>query len=534
MSFILSMKELRLSQGRCAAIFADTNISQKPTMPIKTTRILLFLFAASAACAQYVPPSPATPVPGMIDDYLISQDPALKGWDFGVNERLRYEDKSDAGTTHAGSNYDFSANPPTTNSNEYWLTRLLPRIGYTADCFSVVVEARSSFSIGDDRYTSTAAGKNLAEDDGPLQLELAYVAIGNPKVSPFSAKIGRQYLQYGEGRLVGNAFWLNIPHTFDAVKVRYQDSNVGVDVFAANLVYVRGDHFDESNRQDTLSGVYVDLPGLSKESINELYVFARNVSGEILTDNWTLVPAPFRFTAPQDLYTYGLRSKSKAGAFAPWDYSIEAMWQVGNRTAVFPATPLATAEAAPRLQQNAWAFILQGGYTWKDVSMTPRLALIMSCASGDQNSKDQDSQTFMNILPSNHGLYGIMDLSSLQNLIDYRANFTLKPTKTTSLAFDVHQQYLENNHDYWYNVAGVPRNTPGAAAGSGKGFGINPGYETDIGEETDVIGGWNVRRGLLLELGLGHFFRGDYVRESLRAVGSKDANYCYVQATINL
>jgi len=158
----------------------------------------------------------------------------------------------------------------------------------------------------------------------------------------------------------------------------------------------------------------------------------------------------------------------------------------------------------------------------------------MSCASGDQNPNDKDSQTFQNILPSNHGLYGIMDLSSLQNLIDYRANFTLKPSKATSLAFDVHQQYLENNHDYWYNVAGVPRNTPGAAAGSGKGFGINPGYKSDIGEETDVIGGWNVRRGLLLELGLGHFFRGDYVRESLRAVGSKDANYCYVQATINL
>ena len=45
----------------------------------------------------------------------LAVDLGVKGWDFGVNERLRYEDKEDAGTTHAGSNYDFSANPPTTS-----------------------------------------------------------------------------------------------------------------------------------------------------------------------------------------------------------------------------------------------------------------------------------------------------------------------------------------------------------------------------------------------------------------------------------
>ena len=83
-------------------------------------------------------------------------------------------------------------------------------------------------------------------------------------------------------------------------------------------------------------------------------------------------------------------------------------------------------------------------------------------------------------------------------------------------------------------MAGVPRNTPGAAAGSGKGFGINSGYSSDVGQEIDAIGGWTVVKGLLLEAGLGHFFRGDYVKQSLSKVGSKDANYGYIQATVNL
>jgi Alginate export len=499
----------------------------------KITQALFLALLPSAAFAQYVPPSPSGPVPGAIDSYLVAEDPTLTAWDIGVNERLRYEDKTSAGTTHAGSNFDFASTPPTTNSNTYWLSRLMPRAGYTGDWISAAVELRSSYSFGDDRYTATAPGKNLAEDDGPLQLELAYVTIGDLKQFPVTVKVGRQELNFGDQRLVGAAMWLNIPHTFDAVKVRYQDSFLGVDLFSADLAYVRGNHFDESNSQDRLSGAYVDLPGLSQKEVVEFYLFARNVARGIVTGDWSLVPAPFRFTAPQDTYTLGFHAKSKPGAYAPWDYGIETMYQFGDRTAVFPATSVAVATNAPRLDQNAWAFILQGGYTWKEFPWTPRLAMIVSCASGDRNPVDGGSQTFLNLLPSNHGLYGAMDLSSLQNIEDYRLSFTTRPSSTTSLALDVHQQYLENTNDSWYNVAGVPRNTPGAAPGSGKGFGINPGYSANLGQEVDAIAGWTALKGVLLEAGLGHFFRGDYVKESFRVVGSKDANYCYVQATLN-
>jgi hypothetical protein len=503
-------------------------------MPLpKTLALLLLACAAVQVEAQYVPPSAPAPVPGYIDDFVKTQ-PALAGLDVVVNERLRYEDKSDAGTTHAGSNFDFFAAAPTDNSNQYWLSRLMPKVVYAGSLFQLVVEGRSSYSFGDDRYTATAPGKNLAEDDGPFQLQMAYLLLGDLKRFPLTLKIGRQELTYGEGRLVGNALWLNVPHAFDAVRLRYQNAFLGVDVFAANLVYVDRDHFETGNSQDTLSGAYFDFPGLSKEQVTEMYLFARNVSRGIVTDNWSLVPAPFRFTAPQDLYTLGYRTKTRPGALGPWDYGVELMVQQGDRTAVFPATTVAAAKAAPRLNQNAWAFVLQGGYTWKDIPMAPRAALIISCASGDRNSADKDSQTFQNLLPSNHGLYGMMDMSSLQNIEDYRFSVSATPSATTRLTVDLHQQYLESTSDSWYNVAGVPRNTAGAAPGSGKGFGINPGYSSDLGQEADLIGGWTIHRGLLLEAGTGHFFRGDYIKQSLRVVGSRDANYGYVQATINL
>jgi hypothetical protein len=470
----------------------------------------------------------------VIDDYLRKASADFKAWDIGVNERIRGEDKSAAGTTHAGSNFDFSAKPPTPNSNSYWLSRLMARVGYTGDWISAVVEVRQSYSFSDNRYTGTAPGKALTENDGPAQLEKAYVQIGDLKKFPVLVKVGRQELAYGDQRLVGPAWWLNTPHTFDALKVRYQNSSVGVDLFTAGLVYTSQGHFNKSNSQDELSGAYFDFPGLSKKNVIESYLFARNVSRGIVTDDWSKVPAPFRFTAPQDLYTFGFRAKSKPAAYGPWDYGLEVMLQAGDRTAVFPATTVAAAKVAPRLAQNAWAFVVQSGYTWTANPMKPRLALIVSGASGDHNSADHDSETFQNMLPSNHGLYGAMDLSGLQNIIDWRLSATVKPSAKFSVALDVHQQFLQTTSDFWYNVAGVPRNTAGAAPGSGKGFNINPGYSADLGHEVDLIGGYTVVKGLLLEAGVGHFYRGEYVKESFRVTGSKDATYCYVQATINL
>ncbi len=503
-------------------------------MKIRPTFACLICLGALSLRAQYVPPSPTAPVPGIIDDDLRAADPSWQNWDIGVNERIRAEDKLGAGSTHAGSGYDFAARPPSANNNSYWDSRLMPRVGYTSDWFGVMVEARSSYSIGDNRYNATAAGLGLTDNDGPLQAQQAYLSIGNLKEFPLLLKAGRQELLYGDQRLIGPSLWVNVPRTFDAVKLRYQDAFMGVDLFAANVVYDHAHQFNRSNSQDTLSGAYFDFPGLVKTNIVEAYVLNRDVARGIVTDDWSHVPASLRFPAPQDLYTFGFHTKTKPGALGPWDYGVEAMAQSGKRTPVLASSTVAFAKAAPRLDQSAWAFVVQGGYTWRDCAWKPRLAAIVSCASGDKNPSDANSGTFQNIMPSNHGLYGVMDLTALENIEDYRLSFTVKPTKATSLAFDLHQQYLETTRDYWYKSADAPRVTSGAAAGSGRGFGINPTYNPNLGQEADLLGGWTVRQGLLLEAGFGHFFRGEYIKQSFSAVGSKDAEYGYLQMTINL
>lgn len=494
------------------------------------------LLIAQAAQAQFVPPAPPRPFPGFLNEHLRSKSPYASQWDIGLNVRLRYEVRENAGFTDAGSNWDFSERAIDNNDNEYLLTRLMPRVGYTGRWISALVEGRSSYSYADERYSPTAPGLGLAERDGPMDLHQGFVMIGNHKEFPVSLKIGRQELAYGDQRLVGHFRWNNNARTFDAAKLRYQNAWFGVDAFTGGVVYNDHGDFNKANSDDVFSGLYFNFPNIgsfTKKHIVESYFLARNVDRNIVNDDWSDVAAPFRFPAPQDLYTAGVRIRTKPGAYTHWDYGIEAMYQFGNRTAVFPATPVAAARTAPRLDHSAYAFVGQVGYTFPDLAWSPRIALLYSYGSGDKSATDGESGTFQNLFPTNHLFYGYMDLNSLQNMRNLRAALSLKPTPTTSLAFEAHAHQLDRTTDFWYNVAGVPRNFTGAAVGSGRGYRINPSYDREIGYELDVVAGWWVTHWAQLEVGLSHYFRGDYVKQSLAAVGSEDASYGYLQLTTN-
>ncbi len=149
-------------------------------------------------------------------------------------------------------------------------------------------------------------------------------------------------------------------------------------------------------------------------------------------------------------------------------------------------------------------------------------------------ASDGNSGTFQNLFPSNHGLYGAFDLTGLQNARDLRLSFTVKPQPKLTLSLEANLQSLDTADDFWYNAAGAPRNFTGAAVASGRGYRINPSYSKSLGTEIDALASFAVTPGALLEAGVSHYFRGDYVKQSLSAVGSKNASYVYLQLTLNL
>jgi hypothetical protein len=125
-----------------------------------------------------------------------------------------------------------------------------------------------------------------------------------------------------------------------------------------------------------------------------------------------------------------------------------------------------------------------------------------------------------------------MDLNSLQNLHDLRLTYSFKPLVNLSINLDYHLHRLARTSDSWYNVAGVAR--AGGAANAGTGYAISPTFSKSLGQEIDLLVGWHFLPSTQLEVGVSRYFRGDYIKQSLRIPGSKDANYVYVQITLSL
>ncbi len=543
-------------------------------------RLVLALAALMPAIAQaQYSPAPPRPYPGYLNDMLRAKDPYNAQWDIGVNLRARMENKDNAGFTSAGSNRDFSGGRPANalngdrfdNDNTYFLTRVMPRVGYTDKWFSVFTEFRSSSSIDDERennattFTPTNAGETanapgiragsgLTERDSDANLYQAYFTVGNHKEFPVSAKIGRQELVPGgvfptpagqvgpDQRQVGHFRWNNNGRVFDAAKVRYQNALFGVDAWTSALVYNDDGNFNSSHYDtDKFNGLYFNFPPLSRRELVEAYIYQRDVDRASTTEDWSGVAAPFRQPVIQNLYTVGLRVKSKPLAYDGWDYSAELMHQFGtinNRTAagapILPVNSPAVVAGAKEFDQNAYAVILGAGYTWTEAASQPRLGFIYSYASGDDNPLDGKSGTFQNQFATTHLHYGYMDLNSLQNLHDFRTVFTFKPVSTVTVGIEHHFQFLATTADYWYNVAGVPR-AGGAALNNGNGYNRNAGYDNELGQEIDLVIGWYPKIWLHFELGVSHYFAGDYISQTWAAApgASGDASYSYFQTTIN-
>lgn len=494
----------------------------------------LVLAAIHQVYAQYTPPPPVAPFPGFINEWLRKDNPSMNQWDFGGDERGRYEDHQGYGIpgipgTPGKANNDFRGNGADVD-NSYWMSRLRFHAGYTNQWWGTYAEGQSSEVSGDKRYAYFASplppGEAIRRGGGPesdeIDLHQAYLTIGNQKEFPLTLKAGRQVLSYGEERLVGAFDWNNIGRTFDAVKVHWQNEWFGADFFTAHPVIPQDGRFDTDNSHDFFSGVYATTMKIPA-NILDVYFLARNASTSALT----AVPSPqFPQPSARDIYTVGGRFKSKPGATGNWDYAVEGAYQFGDY--------LDTRAGAPtrRLNQEAFMAVVQGGYTFSNLWAKPRIGAEFDYGSGDNNPKDGTHRTFDNLYPTNHKFYGSMDFASLQNIQDVGVNLSLKPHRRLSFTVMGNFLWLADTQDSFYTVAGAPRG--GTATTPGTGYGVNPGYDNYLGSEVTAIGGWAITRFAQLEAGYGHFFHGGYVTETWSAsgFGARDADFGYVQLAV--
>jgi hypothetical protein len=446
---------------------------------------------------------------GLLNDWLRDQSPVFDPWDSGGQLRGRYDIKEDAGSF---PNRDFRKGR-VDNDNSYLSLREKIHLGYTAaPWLTVFAEGRDSSTTGDDR--------NPNMDADQFDLHQGFVSLGDAKLFPITAKIGRQEMLYGEERLIGNGDWSNIPRAFDAATLRFENENVWVDAFASRVVLPVNHHFNVANDYDWFSGIYTFSTNWIPRQETHFYLLSRNSSGQAATAvNGALVGLP----SARDIVTLGTRVKSLPGQWHGWDYAAEIAGQLGSINV-----------SGRRLDHQALAATASGGYTWTKAWGSPRLGVEYNFSSGDRNPNDGKNETFDPLFGTNHKLYGYMDLVGWRNIHNPRLSAAIKPVQRLLLTLDYHLFWLADNHDFFYPETGPGRGAAGPTnPGEPVSYGRNPQFGSFLGSEIDLDATYTISRWASLRTGYGHFFIGDYIRNSLSNVGgATGADWVYVQATL--
>jgi hypothetical protein len=316
-----------------------------------------------------------------------------------------------------------------------------------------------------------------------------------------SIKVGRQEFSYGAQRLLGAFNWSNVAQTFDGGKAgfHFAPAHLSVDLFGGDKSPIKSpreadDLFDASVKE-RIYGYYASAKEFGETLIEQYWINRQS---------WKNISFGPNGSSEVNNHTVGGRLKKtfKNGI----DYELELARQFGNFR-----------------DRDVEAMMGVGiiGYTWEYNPWKPRVGFEFDYGSGDSDPTDSSMKTFDNLYPTNHLFYGFADFISLQNLNDYRYQFSFKPHKKWKVQTDLHMIYLDTPKDSWYNVGrGVART---AAAGSRD---VDP----HVGNEIDLIVDYKVNDYASMHLGYSHFFAGKY----LQATGANDdADYIYAQTTVS-
>lgn len=428
---------------------------------------------------------------------------------FDVQERVRFE--------YRNNSFDFNSGEYSITDGSLLLQRV--RLGLKVEpvaWFRVYGQLQSAVEVS---RRPKAPGVAASEGDVYLDLYQGWVELADYEVFPVGARVGRQLFNYGEQRLVGSFEWNNLGRTFDAARLRFQGKTFWGEAFAASVVVNRNPVMNYSDfadmdglgRGQVFSGVYFSTIAVPAHTV-DLYVFVLNQAHGSTSNVGVLAEAPPAGSqggdpnGRSDFVTLGTRFKNDPAKVGGWEYDGEFAFQAGRLAG---------------LDLTAFATHIGAGYNFLSVPWRPRIYLQYNFASGDGNLNDGRSTTFQNLFPTNHFLYGYMDLWSWQNMHNPSVSFSVQPLKDLTVGADFHLFWLATTQDAWYRANGLTPVRPLNAAARN----ANP-Y---AGAELDLWVAWKPWQPVSLLAGYSRFFPGQYLRDTGPA---SPADFVYVQAGV--
>lgn len=308
--------------------------------------------------------------------------------------------------------------------------------------------------------------------------------------TPLTLRVGRQELQYGNQRFVSPLDWANTRRRFDTVKLFWTGDDWRFDVFYAKPVVVRAEQPDRYDEELDFYGAYFTYTGIERHGV-DVFFFALDDTRNRTNPNGS--------SGDVSRYTLGGRFWGKTGS---WDYEAMLAGQWGTW-------------AGDTIQ--AWAWTVDGGYTFTDCRWQPRIGAAFDFASGDSNPRAGSTVgTFDHLFPLGHAWLGLIDEVGRQNINAFNLSLTAWPVpKKVKARLAWHTFWLNAKEDFLYNAGGAP----GRRDSTG-----NSGRE--VGQELDLTLLWKIDRHSALLFGYSHFWDSDFI---VNTGSSEDPDLFYVQ-----
>jgi hypothetical protein len=147
---------------------------------------------------------------------------------------------------------------------------------------------------------------------------------------------------------------------------------------------------------------------------------------------------------------------------------------------------------------HAGSGIARAGYTAKRLWWSPRMQGEYDYATGNPHRNALRIGTNDQIYPSNHNVFGLVDLFGFENIKQVRGNLDVKPAENLSLLLQASSLQVATVRDAVYNSSGSAVVKAPVAGFAGDG----------IGTEFDASGKYVYRKYLVANVGVGHFFPG--------------------------
>ena len=335
----------------------------------------------------------------------------------------------------------------------------------------------------------------------------AYLDLRSDAERPgIEARIGRQAVSWGEGRLLGSRDWSQAAASFDAVRVQahFGEGLADLEAFAALLappgsvpppLGVNGSQSVGAGAQ--LFGVR-NAWHLAALMNLEASLLARIARG----------PLPMELTGG-DTFTADLRAY---GDYRGVSYSAEGAYQLGR-------------VAGYGLNRSLGAFAGAARLDWQTaLPLDVRFGLSGAYASGDASGGNGSRlQRFDPILPDVHRHHGMMDLVAWSNLLDGAASVGVRPLQR----FDAQVRYaflgLAQPGDRWTSSGMLP-------------VGVAPDNTSRVlGHELDARIAFEATESVSFDAGYGLMVTGAGARNILGVAGRSTPDllqFGYLQASL--